>query len=168
MSQSHILVVDDEPDIRELVSEILEDEGYVVSLAEDGATARLSYARSQPDLVLLDIWMPDVDGISLLKEWSTVGLNCPVVIMTGHGSLETAVEATRLGAHDFVQKPISLATLLAIVKSALASRPSGAATSKHDSAPAVVDVRKIEVAAPLATALRTCGTVAMTACWDRS
>lgn len=140
MSQAHILIVDDEPDIRELVSEILEDEGYAVSLAEDGASARLSYARAKPDLVLLDIWMPDVDGISLLKEWSSSGLTCPVVIMTGHGSLETAVEATRLGAHDFVQKPISLAKLLAIVKSALASKRPGPTTHKHDSAPAIVDL----------------------------
>lgn len=121
MSQAHILIVDDEPDIRELVSEILEDEGYAVSLAKDGASARLAYSGKDPDLVLLDIWMPDVDGISLLKEWSAGGLKCPVVIMTGHGSVETAVEATRLGAFDFVQKPISLAKLLSIVSTALAS-----------------------------------------------
>lgn len=122
MSHAHILIVDDEPDIRELVSEILEDEGYEVSVAEDGGAARAAFTRIQPDLVLLDIWMPDVDGITLLKEWSAGGLDCPVVIMTGHGSVETAVEATRLGAHDFVQKPISLARLISIVASALASR----------------------------------------------
>ncbi len=119
MPQAHILIVDDEPDIRELVSEILEDEGYTVAVAEDGASARSAYAREEPDLVLLDIWMPDIDGISLLKEWSGGGLRCPVVIMTGHGSVETAVEATRLGARDFVQKPISLAKLLSIVETSL-------------------------------------------------
>jgi len=125
MTQAHILVVDDEPDIRQLVSEILEDEGYRVTVAEDGEAARAAFARRTPDMVLLDIWMPDVDGILLLKEWSAgSGLPCPVVVMSGHGSVETAVEATRLGAFDFVQKPISLAKLLAIVNQALASRPA--------------------------------------------
>jgi DNA-binding NtrC family response regulator len=123
MNQARILVVDDEPDIRELVCEILQDEGYDVTVAEDGEAARAAYARNAPDLVLLDIWMPDVDGITLLKEWSAGrGPLCPIVIMTGHGTVETAVEATRLGAHDFVQKPISLAKLLSIVSQALASR----------------------------------------------
>ena len=121
MSPAKILVVDDEPDIREVVSEILEDEGYSVSSAENGETARSAFATESPDLVLLDIWMPDVDGITLLKEWSQGGLPCPVVVMSGHGTLETAVEATRLGAHDFVQKPISLAKLLSIVSQALDS-----------------------------------------------
>ena len=122
MSQPHILVVDDEPDIRELVREILEDEGYRVSVAENGATARATYARAAPDLVLLDIWMPDVDGITLLREWSAGGgADCPVVVMSGHGTVETAIEATRLGAYDFVQKPISLARLLALVGQALES-----------------------------------------------
>lgn len=120
MTQAQILVVDDEPDIRELVREILEDEGYEVAVAENGEAARTSFARNTPDLVLLDIWMPDIDGITLLKEWSAgAGLNCPVVVMSGHGSVETAIEATRLGAHDFVQKPISLARLLSIVSQAL-------------------------------------------------
>ncbi len=123
MDTTNILVVDDEPDIRELVREILEDEGYVVTVAEDGASARTAFARSKPDLVLLDIWMPDVDGITLLKEWSTsCKPDCPVVIMSGHGTVETAVEATRLGAHDFIQKPVSLAKLLAVVTQALDSR----------------------------------------------
>ena len=124
MSQAQILVVDDEPDIRQLVQEILEDEGYSVKTAKDGETARLVYAQQKPDLVLLDIWMPDIDGISLLKEWSSAGtLEAQVVIMSGHGTLETAVEATRLGAFDFVQKPLSLAKLLATVRKALDSRP---------------------------------------------
>ncbi|MGB5290063.1 MAG: sigma-54 dependent transcriptional regulator [Lysobacterales bacterium] len=124
MSQAQILVVDDEPDIRQLVQEILEDEGYIVQVAKDGENARLVYAQQKPDLVLLDIWMPDIDGISLLKEWSAAGgLESQVVIMSGHGTLETAVEATRLGAFDFVQKPLSLAKLLATVRKALESRP---------------------------------------------
>jgi DNA-binding NtrC family response regulator len=123
MDTTNILVVDDEPDIRELVREILEDEGYGVTVAEDGAAARTAFARSRPDLVLLDIWMPDVDGITLLKEWSAGGKpDCPVVIMSGHGTVETAVEATRLGAHDFIQKPVSLAKLLAVVSQALDNR----------------------------------------------
>ncbi len=124
MSHAQILVVDDEPDIRQLVQEILEDEGYSVQIAKDGESARLIYAQQKPDLVLLDIWMPDIDGISLLKEWSAAGnLESQVVIMSGHGTLETAVEATRLGAFDFVQKPLSLAKLLATVRKALDSRP---------------------------------------------
>ena len=124
MPQVQILVVDDEPDIRQLVQEILEDEGYSVQVAKDGESARLVYAQQKPDLVLLDIWMPDIDGISLLKEWSSAGsLESQVVIMSGHGTLETAVEATRLGAFDFVQKPLSLAKLLATVRKALDSRP---------------------------------------------
>ena len=129
---ARILVVDDEPDIRELVSEILEDEGYAVTVAEDGEKARAAYVSQAPDLVLLDIWMPDVDGITLLKEWgSGKGLVCPVVVMSGHGTVETAVEATRLGAFDFVQKPISLAKLLSIVTQALAGRDRETQTSRH-------------------------------------
>ena len=135
MSQAQILVVDDEPDIRQLVQEILEDEGYTVEVAKDGESARLVYAQQKPDLVLLDIWMPDIDGISLLKEWSASGaLESQVVIMSGHGTLETAVEATRLGAFDFVQKPLSLAKLLATVRKALDSRPQTKAaelSSRH-------------------------------------
>ncbi|MCW8943599.1 MAG: sigma-54 dependent transcriptional regulator [Sedimenticola sp.] len=120
MSAPYILVVDDEPDIRTLVKEILEDEEYDVSMAEDGSTARKALRDRRPDLVLLDIWMPDVDGISLLKEWSEgAGLPCPVIMMSGHGTVETAVEATRLGAYDFLEKPLSLAKLLLTVERAL-------------------------------------------------
>jgi DNA-binding NtrC family response regulator len=123
MTQAHILVVDDEPDIRELVQDILQDEGYRVTTAENGDSARTAFARETPDLVLLDIWMPDIDGITLLKEWAGGSKPaCPVLIMSGHGTVETAVEATRLGAHDFVQKPISLAKLLSVVSQALESR----------------------------------------------
>jgi DNA-binding NtrC family response regulator len=137
MSQAHILVVDDEPDIRLLMQEILEDEGYSVELAENGEEARGRFAENPPDLVLLDIWMPDLDGISLLKEWSDSGrMNCPVVMISGHGTLETAVEATRLGATDFIEKPLSLAKLLATVKQALGS---GSPAAKRDAGePAVL------------------------------
>ncbi len=120
MSAPHILVVDDEPDIRGLVKEILEDEEYKVVMAENGAAARQALRDRRPDLILLDIWMPDVDGISLLKEWSEGdGLPCPVIMMSGHGTVETAVEATRLGAYDFLEKPLSLAKLLLTVERAL-------------------------------------------------
>jgi DNA-binding NtrC family response regulator len=115
-----ILVVDDEPDIRSLVKDILEDEGYDVAVAENGAAARAAVARRAPDLVLLDIWMPDVDGISLLKEFGQSGMAAPVVMISGHGTVESAVEATRLGAFDFIEKPLSLGKLLMTVKKALA------------------------------------------------
>jgi DNA-binding NtrC family response regulator len=120
MSATHILVVDDEPDIRALIQEILEDEGYVVVTAENGEAARLSLRGRRPDLILLDIWMPDRDGISLLREWGEdAGLPCPVIIMSGHGTVETAVEATRLGAYDFLEKPLSMAKLLLTIERAL-------------------------------------------------
>ena len=120
MSASRILVVDDEADIRGLLKEILSEEGYEVDVAADAGQARASRARQTPDLVLLDIWMPDVDGITLLREWSASATDgCPVVMMSGHGTVETAVEATRLGAFDFVEKPLSLAKLLRTVERAL-------------------------------------------------
>jgi two-component system, NtrC family, nitrogen regulation response regulator NtrX len=115
-----ILVVDDEIGIRELLSEILSDEGYQVRLAENAGAARAFRSQTRPDLVLLDIWMPDTDGITLLKEWSSAGLlTMPVVMMSGHGTIETAVEATRIGAYDFLEKPIALQKLLAAVGRAL-------------------------------------------------
>ena len=120
MSTARILVVDDEADIRDLVQEILSEEGYEVDVAANAAEARAACARQAPDLVLLDIWMPDTDGITLLREWQqTQSLAAPVVMMSGHGTVETAVEATRLGAFDFVEKPLSLAKLLRTVTSAL-------------------------------------------------
>ncbi|MFK5950347.1 MAG: sigma-54 dependent transcriptional regulator [Methylococcales bacterium] len=116
----YILVVDDEHDIRQLVSEILEDEGYQVAMAEDAASARSKKKQRQPQLILLDIWMPDTDGITLLKEWAAEDEPlCPVIMMSGHGSVESAVEATRLGAYDFLEKPLSLAKLLLTVERAL-------------------------------------------------
>ena len=122
MSRGEILVVDDEPDIRRLVQEILEDENYSITTAENAASARDAFAHQRPDLVLLDIWMPDTDGISLLKEWAGAGpLEVPVVMMSGHGNVETAVEATRLGAYDFIEKPVSMGKLLLTVDRALAA-----------------------------------------------
>lgn len=124
---SEILVVDDEPGIRDLLREILEDEGYEVRLAANGEQARAARLEKAPDLVLLDIWMPDVDGLSLLKEWAAGGqLTMPVVMMSGHGTIDTAVEATRFGAFDFLEKPIALQKLLSTVQKAL----------KHDKSPA--------------------------------
>jgi len=126
-----ILVVDDEMGIRALLSEILTDEGHTVEVAENAANARLVRERLRPDLVLLDIWMPDVDGITLLKEWgATAQLNMPVIMMSGHGTIDTAVEATKYGAIAFLEKPITLQKLLRAVEQGLArpsSRPAAAA-----------------------------------------
>ena len=119
---SQVLVVDDEADIRALIQEILSDEGYGVTVAANAEEARNARGGDRFDLILLDIWMPDTDGITLLREWSDSGdLGCPVVVMSGHGTVDTAVEATRLGAHDFVEKPLSLAKLLRTVEGALES-----------------------------------------------
>lgn len=118
---ARILVVDDEVGIRELLSEILYDEGHTVELAENATQARAARLRTRPDLVLLDIWMPDTDGVSLLKEWSAQGLlDMPVIMMSGHATVDTAVEATRIGAVDFLEKPITLQKLLKTVASGLA------------------------------------------------
>ena len=122
MSTANVLVVDDEADIRALIQEILTDENYDVTVAGNAAEAREARRKGRFDLVLLDIWMPDTDGITLLREWSEQGsLDSPVVIMSGHGTVDTAVEATRLGAFDFVEKPLSLAKLLRTVERALES-----------------------------------------------
>ena len=120
MTARQVLVVDDEIGIRELLRDILEDEGYQVRLAENAAEAREFRQHARPDVVLLDIWMPDCDGITLLKEWGTGGLlTMPVVMMSGHGTIDTAVEATRIGAFDFLEKPIALQKLLKTVNAAL-------------------------------------------------
>ena len=114
-----ILIVDDEVGIRELLSEILQDEGYRVAVAENAGEARAYRQRQQPALVLLDIWMPDTDGVTLLREWSAAGLvTMPVIMMSGHGTIETAVEATRIGAFDFLEKPIGLSKLLSTISRA--------------------------------------------------
>src|SRR3954465_13414686 len=117
---AHILVVDDEVGIRELLSEIPGDEGHTVSVADSAGEARRFREAQRPDLVLLDIWMPDTDGITLLKEWAASGqLTMPVVMMSGHGTIETAVEATKIGAFDFLEKPVGLQKLLTTVTRAL-------------------------------------------------
>jgi DNA-binding NtrC family response regulator len=120
MAAKNILVVDDEAGIRELLSEILFDEGYGVYLAENAVEARQQLLQHRPDLVLLDIWMPDTDGLTLLKEWVSHGhMSMPVIMMSGHGTIETALEATRIGAVDFLEKPIALKKLLATVAQVL-------------------------------------------------
>jgi len=132
MSSPHVLVVDDEADICAAIQDILTDEGYGVEVAANAEEAREARDKRKFDLILLDIWMPETDGITLLREWSDGGdLHCPVIIMSGHGTVDTAVEATRLGAFDFVEKPLSLAKLLRTVEAALesAGRQSRAATS---------------------------------------
>jgi two-component system, NtrC family, nitrogen regulation response regulator NtrX len=142
-----ILVVDDEVGIRELLSEILQDEGYRVALAENATAARAYRARQQPALVLLDIWMPDTDGVTLLREWAAAGtLTMPVVMMSGHGTIETAVEATRIGAFDFLEKPVGLQKLLATVsralKTAAAKEPRRVSLAALGSSNAVRDVER--------------------------
>lgn len=122
MSGAYVLVVDDEPDIRMLLRDVLEDEGYEVALAGSVAEAKSARRARRPDLILLDVWMPDGDGVSLLKEWSDEdGLPCPVVMMSGHGNVETAVDATRLGAYDFIEKPLSIDKLTITLSNALES-----------------------------------------------
>jgi two-component system nitrogen regulation response regulator NtrX len=143
----HILVVDDEVGIRELLSEILADEGYKVELAQNATEARARRQEARPDLVLLDIWMPDTDGITLLKEWASSGvLTMPVVMMSGHGTIDTAVEATRIGAYDFLEKPIALQKLLSTVGRALkhgAAQPQpGASLAALGRSPLITDLKQ--------------------------
>ncbi|RSK77305.1 sigma-54-dependent Fis family transcriptional regulator [Pandoraea apista] len=131
-----ILVVDDEMGIRELLSEILSDEGHVVEVVENAQEARAFRATHTPDLVLLDIWMPDTDGVTLLKEWAAQQLlTMPVIMMSGHATIDTAVEATKIGALNFLEKPIALQKLLQAVEQGLARGkrdPSGGAASVFD------------------------------------
>jgi DNA-binding NtrC family response regulator len=129
---ANILVVDDELGIRELLFEILNDEGHTVTLAQNAAAAREARQKERPDLVLLDIWMPDTDGVTLLKEWSSHGLlTMPVIMMSGHATIETAVNATRIGATAFLEKPITLQKLLKSVEQGLARKPVAGALSAH-------------------------------------
>jgi DNA-binding NtrC family response regulator len=137
---ANILVVDDELGIRDLLSEILNDEGHTVEVAENAAQARSARQLAQPDLVLLDIWMPDTDGVTLLKEWSAAGLlTMPVIMMSGHATIDTAVEATRIGAQAFLEKPITMQKLLKAVEQGLsrsALRKLAAAVNETQSRPA--------------------------------
>ena len=128
---ANILVVDDELGIRDLLFEILNDEGHTVEVAENAAQARLARQAARPDLVLLDIWMPDTDGVTLLKEWAGAGLlNMPVIMMSGHATIDTAVEATRIGAQAFLEKPITMQKLLKAVEQGLARKPLAAPVVK--------------------------------------
>lgn len=130
---ANILVVDDELGIRDLLWEILNDEGHTVELAENASQARAARNRSKPDLVLLDIWMPDTDGVTLLKEWVGAGqLNMPVIMMSGHATVETAVEATKIGAQAFLEKPITLQKLLKAVENGLAREAAKSTTTAGD------------------------------------
>jgi DNA-binding NtrC family response regulator len=144
-----ILVVDDEVGIRALLSEILTDEGHAIEMAENAAQARAVRERLRPDLVLLDIWMPDVDGISLLKEWGAGGLlTMPVVMMSGHGTIDTAVEATKFGAMAFLEKPITLQKLLRAVDQALAKPSTASALSARPSSAAPMSTAPSLASAP--------------------
>lgn len=167
---ANILVVDDEMGIRELLSEILSDEGHVVQLAENAQQARAARIDARPDLVLLDIWMPDTDGVTLLKEWQRDGmLTMPVIMMSGHATIDTAVEATRIGALNFLEKPIALQKLLKAVQQGLTRstevvRPAvptmrimggevhsnGPVTTAFVNAPAMFDARNMPSALAIA------------------
>jgi DNA-binding NtrC family response regulator len=157
-----ILVVDDEMGIRELLSEILSDEGHVVETAENAQHAREYRLRQAPDLVLLDIWMPDTDGVTLLKEWAAQGkLTMPVIMMSGHATIDTAVEATRIGALNFLEKPIALQKLLKAVEQGLA-RGSAAApvpvpAPARPAAPSGVSAVPVAAALPTAASLTVGG-----------
>ena len=146
---ANILVVDDELGIRDLLSEILNDEGHQVDLAENAAQARLARAQARPDLVLLDIWMPDTDGVTLLKEWSAGGLlTMPVIMMSGHATIDTAVEATKIGAMAFLEKPITLQKLLKAVEQGLARNIARPAASAAPSASVYLGDFSADAAAP--------------------
>lgn len=153
MRNTDILIVDDEIGIREILQETLEDEGYTVALAENAETARQMRNQTRPAMVLLDIWMPDSDGITLLKEWAANGqLTMPVVMMSGHGSIDTAVEATKIGALDFLEKPIPLQKLLATVERALQYSEKQAISSeiKHTDNAIVDETLRVEIESALA------------------
>ena len=147
---ANILVVDDELGIRDLLSEILFDEGHQVELAENAARAREARQRMRPDLVLLDIWMPDTDGVSLLKEWAATGLlTMPVIMMSGHATIDTAVDAVKIGAHAFLEKPITMQKLLKAVEQGLvreAGKPVSHAAPIASSTP--IAIRPVLVAEP--------------------
>lgn len=154
---ANILVVDDELGIRDLLSEILNDEGHSVDVAENATQARTARAANNYDLVLLDIWMPDTDGVSLLKEWATAGiLTMPVIMMSGHATIDTAVEATRIGAFSFLEKPITLQKLLKAVEQGLArstTRPPSPVAATLATAQAPIDTMTSQLSAAPASAL---------------
>jgi DNA-binding NtrC family response regulator len=149
---ANILVVDDELGIRDLLFEILNDEGHAVQVAENAAQARAARLEARPDLVLLDIWMPDTDGVTLLKEWAGSGLlTMPVIMMSGHATIDTAVEATRIGAHAFLEKPITLQKLLKAVEQGLARKPHAVGAPKPTPTPGTGEsLKAAQTAAPVA------------------
>ncbi|OIR10385.1 transcriptional regulatory protein ZraR [mine drainage metagenome] len=156
MATKDILVVDDEMGIRELLSEILFDEGYRIHLAENATQARSFREQHVPDLVLLDIWMPDTDGLTLLKEWVARNqLTMPVIMMSGHGTIETAMEAMRIGASDFLEKPIALQKLLASVEKAIQHGVPVIGTHKQEATPETTDSEdRTQMSLPLDLPLR--------------
>jgi DNA-binding NtrC family response regulator len=157
---ANILVVDDELGIRDLLSEILNDEGHSVVLAENATQARAARAAGVYDLVLLDIWMPDTDGVSLLKEWAMAGvLTMPVIMMSGHATIDTAVEATRIGAFSFLEKPITLQKLLKAVELGLARNAAHQAPPVIAQQPTAKSVEGGFAPAPIATTLAMVGEV---------
>jgi len=143
---ANILVVDDEHGIRDLLWEILNDEGHNVELAENASQARANRLRERPDLVLLDIWMPDTDGVTLLKEWSSTGLlTMPVIMMSGHATIDTAVEATKIGAIAFLEKPVTLQKLLKAVEQGLARGNTSKLLPKPVSMPSPIEIPLAEI-----------------------
>lgn len=161
---ANILVVDDEVGIRELFSEILSDEGYTVTCAANSAEARVAIARCEPDVVLLDIWMPDTDGMSLLKEWASQGpLPCPVIMMSGHANIDMAVEATKFGAYSFLEKPTSMKALTEALRSAIhakqtAPQPAPAPKVEQEKKNPLVDLIRSKI---LSTSLYRFGKLAI-------
>ena len=131
-TKQHILVVDDEPEIRKIIQEILNDEGYSTAIASSADEARKQVSNKKPDLVLLDIWMPDEDGISLLKHWTKqTESNFPVIMISGHATIETAIKATKLGAKDFIEKPVSMEKLLSSTTEVLTQSVIGEDACSH-------------------------------------
>jgi DNA-binding NtrC family response regulator len=155
---ANILVVDDEHGIRDLLWEILNDGGHQVELAENAAQARAARQRERPDLVLLDIWMPDTDGVTLLKEWSSTGLlNMPVIMMSGHATIDTAVEATKIGARAFLEKPITMQKLLKAVEQGLARGNLRQAIAAEAQPRDVVILESVEVLPAVAAVFQDTG-----------
>ncbi len=155
---ANILVVDDEHGIRDLLWEILNDEGHTVELAENAAQARAARSRERPDLVLLDIWMPDTDGVTLLKEWSSTGvLTMPVIMMSGHATIDTAVEATKIGAMAFLEKPITLQKLLKAVEQGLVRGSLRKPVAMVETLVSVSSIESVSLVQPVAAGLADAG-----------
>ena len=141
---AEILIVDDEIGVRELLTEVLQDEGHIVTLAANGAEARSLMLRPSVEVILLDIWMPDTDGITLLKEWMASGFKIPVIVMSGHATIDTAVEATKIGAYDYLEKPITLSKLTSTIKNATEKHNLGSLQSESDSGSRTLDKQKVQ------------------------